>query len=146
VVALGEAEQGEAGLRVAAVLVGLPIGLLGADQVAAEPAYLADLVVRVGDGEHVDPDHVVARAERLLLGLVPVAPVLQDLGPVHSTDAWVERGQGQRVGPPSGGLGPLRRPAQVPELVARIHQPAVDRSRPHGRQLVRQCCQHRLVE
>ena len=49
--ALGQPQQGQAGLGVAAQPVGLPVGRLGAGQVAAEPAQLPDLVVALGGPE-----------------------------------------------------------------------------------------------
>ena len=144
--ALGEPQQGQARLRVAPVLVRVRVGRLRAGEITAQPTHLAHLVVGVGHGEHVDADHVLAGAERLRLGLLPRAAHLQHLRVVHPADARVERGQRQRVAPASGRLGPLGGPAQVAQLVARVHQAAVDRARPEQGELVGQRGHHGLVQ
>jgi hypothetical protein len=71
---------------------------------------------------------------------------LEQLGAVHPADAGIERRQRERIGPLPGGLGPLGGPAQVAELVAGIHQAAVDRAGPQRPELVGQRREHRFVE
>jgi hypothetical protein len=128
------------------VLVRVRVGRLRAGEITAQPAHLAHLVVRVGHGEHVDADHVLAGAERLPFGLLPGAAHLQHLRVVHPADARVERGQWQRVAPAAGRVRPLGRPPQVTQLVARVHQAAVDRARPEQGELVGQRGHHGLVQ
>ena len=78
--ALGEAEQGQARLGVAAELVGLPVGRLGPGQVAAEPADVAELVVALGGAGDVQVGQVPADQGGLPLGLGPGAPALPGPG------------------------------------------------------------------
>ena len=78
--ALGEAQQGQARLGVAAELVGVPVGRLGPGQVAAEPADVAELVVALGGAGDVQVGQVPADQGGLPLGLGPVAPALAGPG------------------------------------------------------------------
>src|SRR3712207_2530749 len=70
---LRKPKEREAGLRVAAPLLRLPVRLLGSREVAAPAADLADLVEPRGGRPRVEALELLARLERLLLGLRPVA-------------------------------------------------------------------------
>ena len=69
--------------------------LLRSVEVAPQVPDLADLVVSLGDGCRVQPQHAGARPGRLLFGPVPVASNVQDLRPGNTTDAPVQRRAGE---------------------------------------------------
>jgi hypothetical protein len=65
---------------------------------------------------------------------------------VDPAEAPVQDGLGKALAPPRGRLGPLAGPAKVGQLVAGVHQVAVDRPGPERAQLVGERRQHGLVQ
>jgi hypothetical protein len=80
------AHERQAGLWVATETVPLAVGRLRPGQVAALPAQLAELVVRLGDDLHVEVGEVLAHPQDLAFGLLPGALDAHDLRPVDPAD------------------------------------------------------------
>ena len=123
--ALGETEEREARLRIAAQLVRRAVRLLRAREVAAPTADLADLVVAAGRDLAVEVVELLARRQRLRLGRRPVAAEPQGLGSVDPAGAG-KAADVELVAPAVRRLRPLGRAPEVAEVLARADRDAVD--------------------
>ena len=123
--ALGEPQEREPGLGVAAPLVRRRVRLLGAGEVPAATADLADLVVPAGGDAAVEVAELLARGDGLQLRRGPVAPQAHDLRAVESAGAGEAADVGL-VAPAVRGLGPLRRAPEVADVLAGADRHAVD--------------------
>ena len=137
--ALGETQEREAGLRSPSQLVGFRVRLHRGGEVAAAAADLTDLVVAAGRDVAVEVVELLARCDRLLLRLGPLASDPHDLRAMDATCAGEARDL-EAVAPTVRDLGPFGRPAVVAEVLTGADRDAVDdpgRERPqlaaHGR-------------
>jgi hypothetical protein len=94
----------------------------------------------------MDTNQIPAGAARLVLGLLPGTLDMKDLRVVDPADPPVQDGRREAFTPPFGRLGPLSGPPHVDELVAHIHQLAVDRPGPRRVELIRERREHRLIQ
>ena len=117
--ALGEPEQGEPGLGIAAELVGLSVRLLRGGEVAEAPANLADLVEPARGDLTLEVLELPAGRHRDLLRRLEVAAEAHDLGAMDSAGAR-EPGDVELIAPAVRDIGPLGRPAVVAEVVAEL--------------------------
>ena len=123
--ALGEPDEREPRLWLAAKLARDAIRVLRSHEVAAAAADLADLVP-AGGGDHlVEVLELFAGRERLRLRRRPVAAQAHRLRAVHPAGAGETRDV-QRVAPPIRRLRPLRCSAVVADVLARADRDAVD--------------------
>ncbi len=123
--ALGEAEQGQPGLRDLSPLVRLAVRRVGGGEVATTPTDLADLVVPRGRHEAVVVVKLLACRDRLCLGLRPVAAESHDLRAVDAAlPGWTA--DVETVAPAVRRVGPFPRAAVVAKLLARRDRAAVD--------------------
>src|SRR5205085_2256123 len=131
---LGQSKQGEAGLGLDSEVGGPAERLLGGVEVAEPSSDLADLSEAEGGIEHVHAVELRAGLARLLLGLGPLAPELEHLGPVDTAQAGKGAG-GVRARPEGADLRPLAGAPEIAELFTGADEAAVDLAgdeRPHS--------------
>jgi hypothetical protein len=122
---LGEAEEREAGLRIASELVRLPERLFGFPEIAEAEANLAELVERLAGGADGVGPQLLTGVGRLARRVCERAAQPHDTGPVHATDAG-EAEDALPLAPLVRGVGPLAGPPVVGEPPAHVDRVAID--------------------
>ena len=117
--ALRQAEQRQAGLRVAAHLVRLPERLLGRREFAQSEADLPELVEGLAGRAHVVRAQLLAGVGGLARGVRQRASESQDAGPGYAAHAW-EPEDALAVAPVVRGVRPLARAPVVGEPTAHV--------------------------
>ena len=144
-VAFGQAQHREAGLRILAEARGAFERVRGGGKVTAAELDLAELVPRLPDVRGVPLLHRDHHVAQLGLGARPVTPQPGDLGPVHPAVARKVAHAGtarahERL------LGPLGRAADVAERLTHADRVAVDARRHDRAEETRHRADHRLVD
>ncbi len=144
--ALGEPQQGQTGLRVAAVLVRAVVGLLGRGQIPAPPLDLPDHIERLGGHPPLVRQQFLDGPRGLGEGLGPVAAQLQHLRPVHPAQPAEVVLRGHRRAPAHGRVRPLGGAAEVDAGHGLLKAQAVDPPGEEGGQLAGHGRAHRVVQ
>jgi len=144
--ALSQAEERKARLRLPPAPAGLPAGLLGGAQLAPQEVDLAPPVGRMaGDALVQDAPPVALGTAYLHHRLRPVTGEGHDLGAVHEAEAHVGHHVGLAIAPLGVGVRPLAGTAQLEHALTERDRVAVDRAGDDRRQLLRGDGHHRLV-
>ena len=143
----GKAQQCEARLRLAAVLAGLVVRVGGGVDLAVQSLELRQLVQR--RAKRRLPGWIrqrCARPLRLVRRLRPAPIELEDLRSVHQAPAAEGNQLRLAVAPLRQRTGPLPRPRQVADVVARLDDAARDHACDQRRDLLRDNGDHGSIE
>ena len=143
---LGEAQEGEAGLRLAPASARVAVRPLGRRQLAPKAMELCLAVGGLGGRALVEAGRQPRPARGLDERVVPVTGELQDLRPVHEAAARERHEIRLAVAPPAQSGGPFLRAAHLVDLLTGEDHAAVDEPGDDRRELVRRERDHRLVE
>ncbi len=143
--ALGQPEEREARLRLAAHFARHAVRLLGTREVAAATTNLGDLVVAARGDHAVEVVQLFTCGDGLCLCGRPVAAKPERLGSMNPTCAR-EASDVEAVAPAARRLGPLGRSTEVADVLARADRDAVDEAGRVRAQIAAHRRRARLVE
>ena len=132
--ALSEPQEREPRLRLMAVLTRLSIRGIGVGKLTLQPVELGALVGSSSE-DHVRLRCAGGRQVELGQRFGPSAAQLHDLRAVHQTLPAIPNERRLERAPSGQSFGPLARPPNVEDAVARLDHRAVDDSRHVGRHL-----------
>jgi hypothetical protein len=130
--ALGQPEQGQARLRLAAARHRVPIRLLGATELAAQPMQLRSQVMCIADRRMRGALQPLAGVPHRFGRVVPCGVQEHDLRPMHKALATIRHQIGLRFTPVGQRSRPLLGPLQVEDQLARFDHRAVRDAHDHG--------------